>query len=121
MYAGWVREKRPIVAAVGLGVGLTLFVTLLPFLQFAYDNPQLHLALETAEGVIAAHLAFLVLGRFRTSGQLRHIALAWHSPSWERSTSSSGPSRSSLSAPVRPDWSPGWRRVCDSSPLPPCA
>jgi signal transduction histidine kinase len=58
-------------------VGLTLFVTLLPFGQFAYDNPQLHLALETAEGIIAAHLAYLVLGRFRTSGQLRHVALAW--------------------------------------------
>ena len=77
MYAGWVRENLPTAAAVGLGVGLTLFVTLLPILQFAYDNPQLHLALETAEGVIAGHLAFLVLGRFRTSGQLRHIALAW--------------------------------------------
>jgi signal transduction histidine kinase len=77
MRAVWVRQNRPTVAAVGLGVGLTLFVTVLPFLQFAYDNPQLHLALETAEGVIAAHLAFLVLGRFRTSGQLRHIALVW--------------------------------------------
>ncbi|MDQ4070907.1 MAG: hypothetical protein M3203_15770, partial [Actinomycetota bacterium] len=50
MDARWVRENRPAVAAVGLGVGLTLFVTVLPFLQFAYDNPQLHLALETAEG-----------------------------------------------------------------------
>lgn len=77
MYAGWVSRNRPTVAAVGLGVGLTLFVTILPFLQFAYNNPQLHLALETAEGVIAAHLAFLMLGRFRTSGQLRHIALVW--------------------------------------------
>lgn len=77
MGSTWVRENRPTVAALALGVGLTLFVTLLPFVQFAYDNPQLHLALETAEGVIAAHLAYLVLGRFRTTGQLRHLALAW--------------------------------------------
>jgi signal transduction histidine kinase len=73
----WVKQNRPVVVALALGVVLTLFVTLLPFVRFAYDNPQLHLALETAEGIIAAHLAYLVLGRFRTSGQLRHLALAW--------------------------------------------
>lgn len=77
MGSTWVRENRPTVTAITLGAGLTLFVTLLPFVQFAYDNPQLHLALETAEGVIAAHLAYLVLGRFRTTGQFRHLALAW--------------------------------------------
>ncbi len=73
----WLGQNRPIAAALALGVGLTLFVTLLPFVDLAYDNPQLHLALETAEGIIAAHLAYLILGRFRTSGQLRHLALAW--------------------------------------------
>lgn len=77
MRSEWVRQNRPTVAALALGVGLTLFVTVLPFMRLAYDNPQLHLALETAEGVIAAHLAYLVLGRYRTTGQLRHLALAW--------------------------------------------
>ncbi len=48
-------------------------MTVLPFGRFAY--PELHLAFETAEGVIAAHLAYLVFGRFRTTGQLRHLAL----------------------------------------------
>ncbi len=73
----WLGQNRPIAAALALGVGLTLFVTLLPFVELAYANPQLHLALETAEGIIAAHLAYLILGRFRTTGQLRHLALAW--------------------------------------------
>lgn len=52
-------------------------VTFSPLVQVAYDNPQLHLALETGEGVIAAHLAYLLFGRFRTTGELRHLALAW--------------------------------------------
>ncbi len=77
MRGTWVRGGAPTAVALALGVGLTLFVTLFPFVQFAYVNPQLHLALDTAEGVIAAHLAYLILGRFRTTGELRHLALAW--------------------------------------------
>lgn len=77
MGSEWLRENRPTVAAAVLGAGLTLLVTVLPFGRFAYDNPQLHLALETAEGIIAAHLAYLIFGRFRTTGQLRHLALTW--------------------------------------------
>ncbi|MDQ4133395.1 MAG: hypothetical protein M3179_09365, partial [Actinomycetota bacterium] len=77
MSSKWLRDNRPTAAALALGGGLTLLVTFLPLAQVAYDNPQLHLALETAEGVIAAHLAYLILGRFRTTGQLRHLALVW--------------------------------------------
>ncbi|HEV2809243.1 MAG TPA: sensor histidine kinase [Acidimicrobiales bacterium] len=77
MGSTWVTKNRPTAAALALGVGLTLFVTLLPSVHLAYENPQLHLALETAEGIIAAHLAYLIVGRFRTTGQLRHLALAW--------------------------------------------
>ena len=76
MGSAWLRDNRPMAAALAIGVALTL-VTFLPFVQFAYDNPQLHLALETAEGVIAAHLAYLILGRFRTAGEVRHLMLAW--------------------------------------------
>ena len=72
----WANGNRAMGAAVAGGLGVTLFVVLVPFARFAYDNPQLHLALETAEGMIAAHLAYLVYGRFRTTGQLRHIALS---------------------------------------------
>lgn len=77
MGASWLRENRPVAAAIGLGAGITLLVTLSSLVQVAYENPQLHLALETAEGVTAAHLAFLLYGRFRTSRELRHLALAW--------------------------------------------
>lgn len=62
-------ENRPMAAALVAGIWVTLVVVLVPFVQFAYDNPQLHLALETAEGMIAAHLAYLILGRFRTTGR----------------------------------------------------
>lgn len=72
----WLRENRPLAAAIGLGTGVTL-LSVSPVVQVAYDNPQLHLALETAEGVIAAHLAYLFFGRFRTGGELRLLALAW--------------------------------------------
>lgn len=76
MGSTWVRDNRPMAAALALGAGLTLFMTLLPFVQLAYENPQLHLAMETAEAVIAAHLAYLIIGRFRTTGELRHLTLA---------------------------------------------
>ena len=75
MGTSWVRENRPVAAAIGLGAGITL-LAVSPLVQVAYDNPQLHLAFETGEGVIAAHLAYLFFGRFRTSGELRHLALS---------------------------------------------
>ena len=77
MSASWLRENRPVAAAIGLGAGITVLVTLSSLVRVAYENPELHLALETAEGVTAAHLAYLLYGRFRTSRELRHLALAW--------------------------------------------
>ena len=71
----WATENRPMTAALVSGLLATLFVTLVPTIQFAYDNPQLHLVLETAEGLVAALLSYLIVGRFRTTGQLHHLAL----------------------------------------------
>ena len=47
------------------GIWVTGGVISVPFVRFAYDNPQFHLALEVAEGVIAPRLAYLIYDRFR--------------------------------------------------------
>ena len=45
----------------------TLAVITLPFVRFAYRAPALHVALETANALIALLVGFLVYGRFRQS------------------------------------------------------
>ncbi len=67
----------PLLTALAIGAAHTLVVTLLPGLRLAYDNPALHLTLETAEGLIAALLAYLAAGRFRSTGRVQHLAMAW--------------------------------------------
>ncbi|HVE47700.1 MAG TPA: sensor histidine kinase [Acidimicrobiales bacterium] len=71
------RENRPLTAAVAIGGGMTLLVSTLPFVRFAYDNPALHLALETGEGLIACLLAYLAVERYRVTERLQHALLAW--------------------------------------------
>jgi signal transduction histidine kinase len=66
----------PLAVALGLGAAHTV-VVLIPGLRFAYDNPGLHLMLETGEGLIAALLAYLAAGRFRLTGRVQHLAMAW--------------------------------------------
>ena len=69
--------NRPLQVAFIVGAGLTSFVTISPLAYFAYDNAALHLALETAEGVIAGVLAYLAVERYRATGRLQHVILAW--------------------------------------------
>lgn len=69
--------NRPLKVAFIVGAGLTLFVTVSPLAHFAYDNAALHLALETAEGVIAGLLAYLAVKRHRATGRLQDVVLAW--------------------------------------------
>ncbi len=54
----------------------TLAVDLLPQLHFAYWQPALHVALETAASLIALLAGFLVLGRLRRVGRLDELLLA---------------------------------------------
>ena len=65
--------------AVALWTGglLTLFVTVTPVVQFAYDNLSLHVALETGEGLIGGLLAYLAVQRYRAQGRTRDAVLAW--------------------------------------------
>lgn len=64
-------------AALVSGALLTLVVTISPLMQYAYDNVSLHVALETAEGLIGALLAYLAVQRFRARRTARDAVLAW--------------------------------------------
>ena len=60
-----------VTAAVALA--LTGAVAFLPFLRFAYRAPVLHVVLETAEGMVALFVAYLLYGRFRRTGRVRSL------------------------------------------------
>jgi signal transduction histidine kinase len=69
------RSARPLVVAGSFGALLTLLVTVLPFVRFAYFAPSLHVAIETASGLAALLAAYLVYGRFRHSARLPELGL----------------------------------------------
>jgi signal transduction histidine kinase len=54
---------------------VTLTVSVLPFVHFAYRRPALHLSLDTLAAFVALLTAFLIFGRFRQSGVLSDIVL----------------------------------------------
>ena len=64
-----------IVAAVASGAA-TALVVLDPGLRFAFGQPELQVALETAASLIALLAAFLAFGRLRRRGRLTDFALA---------------------------------------------
>ena len=71
-----VRARTLVLAAVALGGTATLAISVLPFVEFAYRSPELHVAIETAATLIASLTALLVIGRFRRSGSLGDLLLA---------------------------------------------
>jgi signal transduction histidine kinase len=76
-YAGRMRGagSAVLVAAAISGVA-TLSVALVPQLHFAYRQPSLHAALETAASLTALLAGGLVAGRFQRSRQLNELLLA---------------------------------------------
>lgn len=64
-----------LVTAVVTGV-VTFVVALFPRLHFAYWQPSLHVALETAASLIALLAGFLVMGRLQRAGLLNELLLA---------------------------------------------
>ena len=54
---------------------MTVLVLVLPPLHFAYRAPALHVALETAEAVVALVAAYLVAGRFRDHRRVQELLL----------------------------------------------
>lgn len=63
--------------ALALGMTVTLAVAIVPSLRFAYRSPELHVAFDTAEGLIALTAAFLVFGRLRERELLRDALLGF--------------------------------------------
>lgn len=57
-----------VIAAVGLAI--TLLLNTVPSLEPAYHNDSLHVAKETAAGLVLILVATLLLGRFRRGGRL---------------------------------------------------
>jgi signal transduction histidine kinase len=64
--AGW--------AAV-IAAAVTVAVVALPFVSFAYRAPALHVALETANALIALLVGYLVYGRYRQSRRVQELLL----------------------------------------------
>ena len=76
-YAGGMRGggAAALVIAVVSCVA-TFAVALLPQLHFAYRQPLMHVALETAASLIALLAGFLVFGRLRRASRLNELLLA---------------------------------------------
>lgn len=71
------RPRRMVGIAATAGAGLTLAVAVTPVLYFAYDRPQLHLVLETAEALIAMLVVYLLIGRVRETQRLSDTLLVY--------------------------------------------
>jgi signal transduction histidine kinase len=66
---------EPVIVATALGLGATVAVVSVPSLRFAYESLELHVALESAQGVVALVLCYLSLGRLRATMRLRQLLL----------------------------------------------
>lgn len=66
----------PLLAASIFGAGITL-ITISPALDFAYNNPALHIAFETAEALIASIVGLVLFGRYRESRLARDLLLVY--------------------------------------------
>lgn len=63
--------------AAGIGLTVTLLVTLVPGLRFAYRSTPGHLALENLDASVAALVAVLFYGRHRRSGTARDLLVSF--------------------------------------------
>jgi signal transduction histidine kinase len=74
------ERLKPAIPALIIGTAAaaataTLLITVLPFLDFAYRSPPLHVAIETAATIVGLIAAYLVLGRFNRSGSRADLLL----------------------------------------------
>ena len=67
--------RASIVLTAGAAALFTVLVSVSSAVSFAYRNPPLHVAVETAAALISLVAAQLVWGRFRQSFQLRDLLL----------------------------------------------
>ena len=71
------RPRALTLTAAAAGGLITLLVGGLPFVYFAYRSVEAHIALDSAEMVVALVAAFLVYGRYRISRSIRDLVLVY--------------------------------------------
>ena len=71
------RPGHPAFAAAFIGAVVTLLITVLPFIQFAYREPVLHIVLDTAAAMVGLLVAFLLLGRFNERSAVSDLVLVF--------------------------------------------
>ena len=71
------RPRQMVGIAAVAGAAVTTAVAVSPALYFAYDRPQLHLVLETAEALIAILVVYLLIGRVRETRRLSDTLLVY--------------------------------------------
>ena len=65
-----------LLTAAAASVAVTAAIALVPGLEFAYRNEDLHIALQTAEALIGLLASYLVLGRFHRHARLDALLLS---------------------------------------------
>ena len=73
---GTLNPGRAVAVAALAAAGVTVFVTVAPWVSFAYRSPGMHVAIETAATLIALLAALLVFGRFWRTAQRSDLLLA---------------------------------------------
>ena len=63
------------IRAAAVGVALTVGVTFLPFVDFAYRGLSLHLVLETVDALTALLVSYLLYGRVRQARRVQDVLL----------------------------------------------
>ena len=71
------KAWRLTLSATALGAAVTIAATFVPSIRFAYRNPSLHVAIDTADAVIALFAALLLFGRFRLTRMVRDLILVY--------------------------------------------
>ena len=69
------RPRFALLAALSFGAAATLLIAGLPFVNFAYRNPSLHVAVEVVAAFVPLLAAYLLYGRYRESRALHDLAL----------------------------------------------
>lgn len=70
-------RQRPWFWVFLLGGIFTIIVLAVPSVRYAYRSPEGHLTLQAVEASIAFLAAYLLFGRFRDDGQVRHLLLVY--------------------------------------------
>lgn len=70
------RDVRAIAYLALVGLGLTGAVVVLPFVRLAYRLPEAHVLIDTAVGMVALLLAYLLYGRYVLTGERSDWVLA---------------------------------------------